>query len=585
MPKRLQCPRGHQWEDTVDPRSEAKIPPSRCPVCGAAAEAKPPPALSTEAGTLLPTPPAAPGTPPLAVPERMDLPGYEVLELLGEGMMGQVYKARQVHLDRLVALKVIRANLLTDPEVLRRFQREAKAAARLSHPHVVSVYDAGESRGRHFLAMEYVEGTDLARMVRGRGPLPVALACDFTRQAALGLQHAHERGLVHRDLKPANLLVTSKGAVVKVLDLGLARLTTATRPGEQPSLLTQTGEMLGTPAFLAPEQAADSARADIRSDIYSLGCTLYFLLTARLPFFGSGVVDVILKHQLEKAAPLAVHRQDIPPGLQDVVSKTLAKRPEERYQTPAELAAALRLFCRKSSTAVPEKKPPSPPRAKGRWRFLILAAGAAAVLILGGLAWLKFPRPKPDVPIAGNPPLVVPPDHKGAVTCNNRGFAHFKKKEYPEAVADYTEAVRLDPQFAVAYNNRGLAYAAQGEHETAIEDYNKAIKLNAEYALAFTNRGDSYYEQKQYDRALQDYDEAINLDSKNAIARNNRGLAHAAKEDYERAIEDYSKAIQLDREFALAYYNRGIAYGKTGNAARAEADREKAVSLDPSLGN
>src|SRR5262249_7426356 len=162
----------------------------------------------------------------------------------------------------------------------------------------------------------------------------------------LGLQHAHERGLVHRDLKPANLLVASKGSVVKVLDLGLARLTTAARPGEQPSLLTQTGEMLGTPAFLAPEQAADSARADIRSGIYSLVCTLYSLLTARLPFSGSGVVDVILKHQLETARPLAVHRKDIPPGLQEVVNKTLAKRSEERYQTPAELAAALRPFCR-----------------------------------------------------------------------------------------------------------------------------------------------------------------------------------------------------------------------------------------------
>jgi serine/threonine protein kinase len=531
-----------------------------------------------------------------------DIAGYQVLGWLGEGSMGQVYKARHLRLDRLVALKVIHPDRLASADTLRRFQREARAAARLAHPHVVSVYDAGEAGGKHYLALEYVEGTDLDRMVRARGPLPIAQACDFVRQAALGLQHAHERGLVHRDIKPANLLVTSEGSVVKLLDLGLARLGPSGGAGEQPSRLTRTGQVMGTPAYLAPEQAVDSARADIRSDIYSLGCTLYFLLTARLPFYGSSAIDVILKHQLETAPPLTARCKDIPPGLQEVVSKTLAKRPEERYQTPAELVAALEPFCRKSSAAAPEKEPPSPPlRARRRRYFPILAGGAAVALMLGSLALLMLHRPKPDVLIAQTTrkekqvfPIsdtatekvskAMPLNRQEAVTCNNRGFAHYEKKEYPEAIAAYTEAIRLDPQFAVAYNNRGLAHAAQREYEEAIEDYNQAIALNPEHARTYSNRGDSYSDLKQYDRAIQDYDEAIQRDSKHAITYNNRGLARAAKGDYEGAIEDYSEAIRLKPELARAYYNRGIAYAKTGNAARAEADREKAASLDPSLG-
>jgi|SRR5579884_47261 len=588
MSKRLYCPRGHQWMADIDLRDDETMPPIPCPVCGAS-------------GASLPTPPI-PTTP------ELDIAGYEVLNWLGEGGMGQVYKARHLRLDRLVALKVIHANRLADAEVLRRFQREARAAARLAHPHVVSIYDAGEAGGKHFLAMEYVEGTDLDRMVRAQGPLPIAQACDFVRQAALGLQHAHERGLVHRDIKPSNLLVTSEGCVVKLLDLGLARLGPSGGSEEQISRLTRTGQVMGTPAFLAPEQAVDSARADIRSDIYSLGCTLYFLLTARLPFSGSSVVDILLKHQQETARPLADHRKDIPPGLQEVVSKMMAKRPDDRYQTPAEVVWALGPFCGAAEPTMTTKMAPVRVLAKApsgrRWR--ILAGGAAAVLALGSLTGVALYRDKPVAstsemkrekertakqPPAGDRnaeesdkvPPSVPPDPIAAVTYNNRGFEHFKKKEYDKAITAYKEAIRFDPQFAVAYNNLGLAHAAQGEHEKAIEDYKKAIEIDAKYARAYANRGDSYFELKQYDQAIQDYDEAIRLDPNYAIAYNNRGLARAAKGDYEGAIADYNKAIHFNPKLALAYYNRGIAYGKTGDAARAEADHKKAVSLDPSL--
>src|SRR5262249_13352791 len=156
---------------------------------------------------------------------------------------------------------------------------EVRAAAQLDHPHIVRAIDADEVGGTHFFVMEYVEGTDLNQLVKGQGPLPIPQACDYTRQAALGLQHAFERGLVHRDIKPANLFLS--GGVVKILDMGLARIER--EPGEESTLLTQEGAVMGTPDYIAPEQALSSHEVDIRADLYSLGCSLYFLLAGHVP--------------------------------------------------------------------------------------------------------------------------------------------------------------------------------------------------------------------------------------------------------------------------------------------------------------
>ncbi|MCC6420758.1 MAG: serine/threonine protein kinase [Gemmataceae bacterium] len=279
---------------------------------------------------------------------------YRILERLGEGGMGQVFKARHTRLHRVVALKLIRPERVTHPVTVGRFHREVESAAKLSHPNLVRAYDAGEADGTYYFAMQYVPGTDLARLVKERGPLPVPLACDFIAQAACGLHHIHAHGLVHRDVKPGNLMVAvgtlagSDGTppdAAKILDLGVARLNEDPDEGNPRRLaLTQLGVVMGTADYMAPEQARDSRSADARSDVYSLGCTFYFALTGQPPFPGGTALEKLLRHQLDEPAPVGSSRPDVPPAVAEVLRRLMAKRPEDRYQTAAEVADALAPF-------------------------------------------------------------------------------------------------------------------------------------------------------------------------------------------------------------------------------------------------
>jgi eukaryotic-like serine/threonine-protein kinase len=280
---------------------------------------------------------------------------YLLLERIGEGAVGQVFKARHQHMQRVVALKLIRKEVLADAEIVGRFYREIHAISQLIHPNVIMAYDAGPAGQTHFFAMEYVEGIDLVRLVKQQGRLKVEQACDFIKQASLGLQHIHERGLVHRDIKPSNLLVaqTQKDnpagqipatpalpwGLLKVLDLGLARLQ---QPTNGVSPLTQAGGGLrGTADYLAPEQAVDFHRADIRADIYSLGCTLFFLLTGQPPYEGGTLAQKLMAHQRGDPPSLDKLRRGLPRKVLAIVRKMMAKRPEDRFQTPADAAEAL----------------------------------------------------------------------------------------------------------------------------------------------------------------------------------------------------------------------------------------------------
>ncbi len=274
---------------------------------------------------------------------------YVIFDKLGEGGMGKVYKAKQLHLNRVVALKMIRPDLIANEMALKRFQREAKAAAQLAHPNIVRLFDADRVGNRHFLAMEFIEGTDLAALVKESGPLPIGMACSFIRQAATGLQHAHDLGLIHRDIKPSNLLVTSlkkgsktgAGGVIKILDMGLARAAGLQESDSAESALTQDGAVIGTPDFMSPEQAKNSSIVDARSDLYSLGCTFYYLLTGQAPFPTGNTLEKLLQHQMDPPPHVQLRRDDLPNEVAAIVHTLLAKRPEERFQKGAALAQAL----------------------------------------------------------------------------------------------------------------------------------------------------------------------------------------------------------------------------------------------------
>src|SRR5262245_41054136 len=234
-------------------------------------------------------------------PDLFGHPRYRVLNLLGRGGMGAVYAAEHRLMERCVALKTIGRDLSSRPELVERFRREVRAAAQLAHPNIVTAYDAEQAGHTHFLVMEYVEGTDLARLVARRGALPVEEACEYVRQAAFGLQHAHEKGMIHRDIKPHNLMVTAAGQV-KILDFGLARFVR--EAGSEAGGVTALGVIMGTPDYMAPEQASDAHQADIRADLYSLGCTLYFLLAGRVPFPRGAFLDKLVRHATETPTPL-----------------------------------------------------------------------------------------------------------------------------------------------------------------------------------------------------------------------------------------------------------------------------------------
>jgi WD40 repeat protein/tRNA A-37 threonylcarbamoyl transferase component Bud32 len=342
---------------------------------------------------------------------------YVLLEKLGEGGMGAVYKAHNWKLGTIVAVKRVHKERLVRSETLGRFRHEIRAAALLAHPNIVRALDADEVDGVHFLVMEYVEGQTLHQLVRIHGPLPVPLACDYARQAALGLQHLHEQGLVHRDLKPSNLLVDLpagaeppfRGGTVKVLDLGLAHLNDELR-GEDWTTLTREGIVLGTPDFMAPEQTIDAHSVDIRADLYSLGCTLYFLLVARAPFQGGSLGQKIAHHQSAEPPALQSLRPTVPAEVVAVVRRLMAKRPEDRYQTPAETAQALQeamidpaatggVGVERSTfthlappTVVPGAVLMESAARAQRRKLLLAVLGVFVVLAVGVWLWARFGR-------------------------------------------------------------------------------------------------------------------------------------------------------------------------------------------------
>jgi serine/threonine protein kinase len=298
---------------------------------------------------------------------RFTIGRYKVLERLGVGRVGSIYLCEHERAHRRVAIKVLPTALAGDPASLERFYREARALAALDHPNIVRAYDIDQDDGLHFLVMEYVDGSSLQYITEKCGPMPVLRAAHYVRQAALGLQHAHESaGIVHRDIKPSDILV-DRGGCVKIIDMGLARF-----PSDEDAVLpTRYDEIvLGTPDYMAPEQALAPHRVDIRADIYSLGATFYFCLTRYTPFPESTVAQKLIWLQTRQPEPVSQLRPNVPQALAALIERMMAKDPAQRPQTPRVVADALAPYTAEPIGPPPEDEMPrlSPAAQDGNFR-------------------------------------------------------------------------------------------------------------------------------------------------------------------------------------------------------------------------
>ena len=286
--------------------------------------------------------------------DRLKVDDYVLVDRMGQGRLAGVYEARH-RLGQRVAVKILPPSKVADPQVFGRFQRETRLARKLKHPNIVRTFQSGEANGLHYLVMEYLDGETLADVLKRRGHLPALEAVRLIHQALLGLQHLHEEGMVHRDLTPTNIMLvpsrqpgrpdTTQHATVKILEIGLGRaLFDDGDEAGQHEDLTAAGDILGTPDYMAPEQARDSHNADIRADIYALGCVLYHALTGQVPFPDKNMVNKMIAHATQTPKRLAASRPDLPDGLQTILDWMMAKDPAQRYPTPDRAALALQVF-------------------------------------------------------------------------------------------------------------------------------------------------------------------------------------------------------------------------------------------------
>lgn len=317
---------------------------------------------------------------------------YVIEECIGHGGMGQVYRAHHELMGRVVAIKVMSEKKDGDPLAQRRFEREVRWIAKMSHPNIVTAFDARIAEGRLCLVTEWIDGNDLSKVVASEGPLTALQAMNYAAQSATGLQYAHEQGCIHRDVKPGNLLLDSDGTV-KVLDLGLAKLRSGYEDEGSPETLTKSIQIVGTAAFLSPEQASSPDQVDVRSDIYSLGCTLFFLLTGKPPYSGSTALDTLLSHVNHETPTVSslVNKNEIPDRLNDLITSMMAKRPADRPSSMKVVAAELSQI--ESSVQVGTQVKRSAP-AK-RW----LLGGSVVSLLIATLVWfLPAERSTPPIP-------------------------------------------------------------------------------------------------------------------------------------------------------------------------------------------
>lgn len=486
--------------------------------------------------------------------------GYEVLDKIGEGGMASVYKVRSKADGTLFAVKMLKAELAKDPLAILRFKQEVKAAAKLTHQNLVATYELGETDdGTPFFVMDYVDGSNLSALILEEGKLSVERSLDIFIAMCEAMEHAHSKGVVHRDLKPSNVLVNAQG-LVKVVDFGIAKvLISGTTTGNTASL-TQTGELFGSPLYMSPEQCMGEP-SDERSDIYSLGCVIYELLSSNPPFEGANPIKIIFGHLNETPARFA--KATMGDGakrllsLEAIVFCCLEKRAADRYQSVHDLLRDL--------NNVKEGKPPSIAKNSRGARRNVLKKVAAAVGIVG-LAGAAYFGTTTLTHNEKSPVAAVPKQDNEAVK---------------KLIASFTTEIRAHPDEDYWYIMRGTTYRENGDMVNALMDFTMAISKNPKNAKAYRERGWTYALMEQWQKAADDNTTAIELNPKYADAYIGRARDYAALDQPEKALADSSKAVELNPRNPMAWLNRSGSLYTLKNYKKAMEDCDQCVKLNP----
>ncbi|MBN1995120.1 MAG: tetratricopeptide repeat protein [Anaerolineae bacterium] len=468
---------------------------------------------------------------------------YEIIRQLGQGGFATVFEARDRHLDRHVAIKQLLLNRIKDESSVKRFIQEARVAATLAHPNVVTIYALRIEDKKFYMIMEYLPGGSLRQLLNKQGHLPVEQAVNLTVGICEGLAKFHDKGILHRDIKGENILLTTDGRP-KIIDFGIAHVP-ETAGG---LVLTQAGFQPSTLLYSSPEQVRGE-KLDARSDVYQIGEMLYYMLSGQhyidLDALEARAITQGGTSQFRSQAKLyelleQAICEEMPAGLKTlwrevgalagVVERAMSKDKVHRFKDAAEFAATLRTLSINTTPVSPDTD---------------------ELTVLDSRAY------------------------------NKRGLAHVSTRNYEQAIVDYSKAIRFDPQYAEAYVNRSTAHLLMGNYGQAVLDCNQAQTLAPDFVAAYTNRGIAYTGLRDYDRALADYEQSLVLSPRNVYAFFNRGNTYLWMSQYQEAVANYSQAIALDPDFVAAYVNRGVAHSELKNNDLALADFTQAIDLNP----
>jgi len=512
---------------------------------------------------------------------------YRIVEKLGQGGMATVFKAFHPALERDVAIKVLHPAFKEDPSFLARFQREARIVAKLEHPHIVPVYDFSEHNGMAYLVMRYVEGETLKAHLK-KGPLPPARISEILKPVAEALAYAHGQGVLHRDIKPSNIMLTPEGGIF-LTDFGLARMA---QSGE--STLSQD-MMIGTPQYMSPEQAKGD-EVDERTDIYSLGVVLFEMLTGRVPFSADTPYAVVHDHIYTPLPLPTTIKPDVPPALERVVLKALAKEKGDRYQKVADLAMAFGdavVEPTSGITPAPEEEKaaepaiapsaaveaePAAPEAKpSRKRWLIIGGAAAVLCVCCTGLFLASQAQKAKVtptPIAQSETKPTPPPG---------GPTEMPPPGGEDPVSQALRQVQANPNDPEAHFVLGNAYALQGDKAKALEEYERVVEMDPEHAEAYIKAGDMIAALGDFARAAEMYQRAADLEPDSVEANLKAGQALWWERQIRPATEYFGRVIKLDPDLPQPHAAIGIFLVGTDKLEEGREELEIALQQAPDL--